>query len=110
MTYVEKLFAKMEQMGVRLGGVTLGDSPGTSENVARELLKALEELEAGNCEPAYCYDSPALLSEVGMDEEDRLANPYLFRERYAAAAERRGKAIQREHDSYNVAHDISDLF
>lgn len=49
MTNVEKLYAKLDEMGANIGGLTLGpNAAGNAEGVAAEILRSLEELENGN--------------------------------------------------------------
>lgn len=55
-TEQEKLKAQLEKMGMTLGGLTLGDNPGSAEAVARELRKSLERLEKGDWEVETPFD------------------------------------------------------
>lgn len=45
MTNIEKLHEKLKEMGVNLGGITLGDNPGTPEDVAGALYNTLVDLQ-----------------------------------------------------------------
>ncbi len=45
MTNVEKLFAKQEEMGYYIRGVTLGDNPTSAEELAGILYAQLVELQ-----------------------------------------------------------------
>lgn len=56
MTNVEKLDAKMKEIGGTIGGITFGPYHGNAETIAGELLRSIEELEAGNFE---------LIDEIG---------------------------------------------
>lgn len=53
-TYVEKLAALQEEMGYYIGGITLGDNPGTVEDVAKALYENMlaikKALETGDWE------------------------------------------------------------
>ena len=51
MSNVEKLMEKLKETGYRIGGLTVGTNPNvTAEEVAGEMLSALEEIESGNSE------------------------------------------------------------
>lgn len=90
MSYVKMLYEKLNEMGMRLGGVTLGDNPGDAETVAKELYYAMIEIQEGRAEPAFCYDSPELIGATGMSEAEQEADPEKFKRLYAEAAKQRG--------------------
>lgn len=51
MSNIEKLKAKLNSVGARLGGVSLGPKQSTAEEIAGELLRVLECMERGEYEP-----------------------------------------------------------
>lgn len=56
MSNVELMNAKLNEMGFRLGGITLGDNPTSKEAVAGEILKSLEAIERGDVEVIADFD------------------------------------------------------
>lgn len=92
MSYVQQLAEKLDHMGARIGGITLGPNPGNAENIAKELLHALEELEKGELEPVLCYDSYILTMRTKMTKEEIEADPDLFKARYREEWRKHGEA------------------
>lgn len=89
MSAVQDLYAKMEEMGVRLGGLTLAPGKHDPEVVAKELLGALEQMERGECEPAYFYDSDEIWYATGLPKEKQDPTNETARKLYAEAYEAR---------------------
>lgn len=54
LTEVEKLIKRLEEKGARVAGITLGDKSCAAEEIAAEMNRALDEVEAGRSK--LCYD------------------------------------------------------
>lgn len=53
---LKEICAEIDAMGVRIGGITLGDNA-DKLGVAREILASLKEIAAGNVKPLVFGDS-----------------------------------------------------
>lgn len=80
---VDKLAAKLKEMGYRLGGISRapGTNP-TGEEIAGELLKSLEAIQRGDFVECFLYDSEYLRQETGITDEEIEADPEEFKLRY----------------------------
>ncbi|WEM34440.1 hypothetical protein [Xanthomonas phage X1] len=70
-TEIELLFEKLDQMGMRLGGLTLGDNPENAEKVARELRLSLERLEDVGLEEITDFDCTGEPTQEKIDRDRR---------------------------------------
>ncbi|USV41027.1 hypothetical protein [Xanthomonas phage BUDD] len=70
-TEIELLYEKLDQMGMRLGGLTLGDNPKNAEAVARELRLSLERLEDAGLEEITDFDCTGEPTQEKIDRDKR---------------------------------------
>lgn len=87
MNIFQQLDAIAREMGVEIRHVSA--NPGTSpEEIAKDLLKILQELQDSGKEPCFLYDSPIIRAATGMTDEEIEQDPYRFKQLYRMAFEK----------------------